>query len=411
MTEYAFPEDLLETIKSRARSAPDALFSLPEDYILQCLLETCYHASLRTSEHRRVECIVAYAPIADFQEGVLSLCKPLVPLTDDELVRLAPATERHQTVIACDEMDGGLHIWGFFELGHLSGQYSAGEPPKVPIRYADFLPDYLTITIERPGSLSIARGQTGLVRLRDGRLLLPQENPLMSLHNPLGSSIQRLIDEVLRSSRYSDSLSSDKTNDRRLSLLNVYTTSILAILDHIRLKRHGGSVVIAPNPLGEHIARMTYAVSEKHGLIDEMVSIQALNDLQPVAHPDLHREDEWQQCQAELALRRSSQHLVRGISRISRLAAVDGAVILDGRLRIEGFGVQFPVLLSPGTTVTNAQTGHEYPCTQWGLRHQSIFAVCHDCEDAIGLIVSQDGNVKAVKAVNGTVFFWDGILD
>ncbi len=110
-------------------------------------------------------------------------------------------------------------------------------------------------------------------------------------------------------------------------------------------------------------------------------------------------------------MHRMSRQLIRGISQISLLAAVDGAVLLDGHLRLQGFGVRFPLLLPPETAVVDALTGTEYLCDQWGLRHQSVFSVCHKCEQAIGLIVSQDGEVKAVKAVDGQLFFWDGILD
>ena len=99
------------------------------------------------------------------------------------------------------------------------------------------------------------------------------------------------------------------------------------------------------------------------------------------------------------------------LSQISLLAAVDGAVLLDDHLRIQGFGVRFPVLLPPETIVEDALTGSEYSCGQWGLRHQSVLSVCEKCEQAIGLIVSQDGEVKAVKADGGRLMFWDGILD
>jgi hypothetical protein len=69
------------------------------------------------------------------------------------------------------------------------------------------------------------------------------------------------------------------------------------------------------------------------------------------------------------------------------------------------------VLLPPATTVLDAVTGSEYSCDHWGLRHQSVFSVCQKCEQAIGLIVSQDGEVKAVKADDGRIMCWGGILD
>jgi hypothetical protein len=149
MTEYAFPRDLPDAIKTRWQTAADQQFELPEDRILQKLLETCYHASFRTSEQRMVQCVVAYASMADIPEGTLRLSRPVV-LTDSELVRLSPVTQHRQTVIGCEQMDGWLRIWGFFDDGHAWVQHSAGDPPAVPIQLADFPPDCLTITIEAP---------------------------------------------------------------------------------------------------------------------------------------------------------------------------------------------------------------------------------------------------------------------
>ena len=149
MTEYDFPRDLLEAIKTRWQTAAEQQFKLPEDRILHRLLETCYHASFRTSEQRVVQCVVAYASSADIPEGALRLSRPVV-LTDSELVRLSPVTQHRQTVIGCEQMDGWLRIWGFFDYGHAWVQHSARDPPAVPVQLADFPPDCLAITIEAP---------------------------------------------------------------------------------------------------------------------------------------------------------------------------------------------------------------------------------------------------------------------
>ena len=73
MTKYAFPGDLLDAIKTRWQTVPEQQFDLPADRILQKLLETCYHASFRTSEQRTVQCVVAYASAADVPAGALLL--------------------------------------------------------------------------------------------------------------------------------------------------------------------------------------------------------------------------------------------------------------------------------------------------------------------------------------------------
>jgi hypothetical protein len=320
-------------------------------------------------------------------------------------------TQRRQTVIGCDERDGWLCIWGFFEYGHAWVQHSAGDPPAVPIQPADFPPDCLTVTIEGPGALTVSRGRTGLVRLRDGRVIFPQENLFQTVKNPLGRFFHELIVDLQTSAEFRRrSNSADEIVGQR-SFLDVYTTSILAILERIRLGQHGGTIVITRKPLDEQLAHTTYTVSKHSGLAREIMTYQALDNLLRVLHSPSDATAELERSQKELALGRASRTLIRGISQISLLAAVDGAVVLDDQLRIQGFGVRFPVLLPPGTKALDALTGSEYLCDQWGLRHQSVFSVCHKCEQAIGLIVSQDGDVKAVKAVDGRLIFWDGILD
>jgi hypothetical protein len=375
MSEYAFPKDLLDGIKTRWQTVPDQQFDLPEDRVLQRLLETCYHASFRTSEQREVHCVVAYASAADIPEGALQLANSSVVLTDSELVRLSPVTERHQTVIGCDQLDDWLRIWGFFEYGHSWVQHSAGDPPAVPIQPDDFPPDCLTISIDGPGGLTVSRGRTGLVRLRDGQVIFPQENVLQNEQNPLGIFFRQLIANLQLSAQYGDLSSFTDESAGQRSLLNIYTTSVLAILERIRLRQHGGSVVIARLQLNEQLAHITYSVSEHVGLLDEIMAYKSLNDLMNAPHSASGAAAELERCQAELELRRTRRKLIRAISQISLLAAIDGAVLLDDHLRIQGFGVRFPVLLPPGTTVLDALTGREYLCDQ------------------------------------GQLFFWDGILE
>jgi Probable sensor domain DACNV len=413
MTEYAFPKDLLGGIKDRWDTVPARQgFELPDEPTLLELLEACYHASLRTDERRPVHCAVAYAPIARVPDGALLRFERPIALTDDQLVRLAPVVDIRQTLIGCDQGDGSLRIWGLFEHGHAWAQYSTGDPPDAPVGEADLPPDCLTITIDEPGALTVSRGRRGLVRLRDGRVVLPKENPLRDGNDPLGMFFRQLIDDLGHSPRYRTPPASADGDAGRRSLLDIYTSSVAAILDRIRSRRHGGSVVITRTAIDEPLALVTYTVAEHAGLAGEIVAYhEALGHLSLLPAIPSDRASESEQRRAETTLRLASRRLIRGLNQISLLAAVDGAVLLDDHLRIQGFGVRFPVLLPPGSTIVDAVSGLDYACDQWGLRHQSVFSVCQRCEQAVGLIVSQDGGVKAVKSVEGRLHFWDGILD
>lgn len=411
MKNFAFPQDLLKEIQVRWQNLENQHFRLPEDSALLRLLETCYHASMQTCEQRPVQCVVAFASNSDIPKEALQFANDPINLTVPELVRLSPVTQHRQTVIGCDQFGESLRIWGFFEYGHAWVQLSAGDPPAVPMKAEDYPPDCLTITIEGPGALTVACGRTKLIRLRDGRVISPQENVLESLQNPLGRFFNQLITDLWITEKDCDASSTQDQPRGQQPLLKIFTTTVLAIMERIRLKQHGGSIVIVRIPFDEQLIHTTYTVSHDSGLAEDVLHYKILeNELRTVMSRDAP-DAELEQFRIGQALRNVSQQLIRGMSQISLLASVDGAVLLDEYLKIQGFGVRFPVLLPQNTTVIDASTGGEYRCDQWGLRHQSIFSFCNRCEDAIGLIASQDGQVKAVKAVDGQLFFWDGILD
>lgn len=413
MPRFAFPKDLLGGIKDRWDAVPARqAFELPDESTLVQLLETCYHASLRTDERRPVHCAVAYAPMAQVPDGALLRFERPMALTVDQLVRLAPVVDIRRTLIGCDQGDGSLRLWGLFEHGHAWAQYSTGDPPDAPVGEADLPPDCLTITIDAPGALTVTRGRSGLVRLREGWIVVPKENPLRDGNDPLGRFFLQLIDDLEHSPRDRTPPAEADRGAARRSLLDIYTTSVAAILDRIRSRRHGGSIVITRTPIAESLALVTYTVAEHSGLVGEIVVYhEALSHLSQLPTIPSDWASESEQRQAEAALRLASRRLIRGLNQISLLAAVDGAVLLDSHWRIQGFGVRFPVLLPTGTTVVDTDTGLEYASDRWGLRHQSVFSICQRCEQAVGLIVSQDGGVKAVKSVEGKVHFWDGVLD
>lgn len=412
MNGYAFPRDLLVEIKAHWNAGlAGKAFRLPDDFTLQCLLETCYHASLRTEEQRPVRCVVAYAHFENVRRERLLLFERPAELTDAQIVRLAPVADLRRTLIGCDRIDGQLCIWGLMEHGYAWAQYAAGDPSDAPVEEIDLPPGCLTITLEGPGTLSVAQGSHGLVRLREGQIIVPQRNPMRDVNQPLGLFFHHMVEGLRNSPAYRDRLSLVADNGEQ-SLLGIYTRSIAAILEHIRLRREGGSIVIARSPLESAIAQVTYTVAEHSGLTGQIVNYyESLHQLIHTPHSSSETHQNLTRCQAEATLRLMSQQLLRGINQISLLASVDGAVLLDDLLRIQGFGVRFSVLLPVNATILDAATGIEQACDQWGLRHQSVFSACRRCEDAVGLVVSHDGGVKAVKSIKGKLQLWDRILD
>ena len=413
MMNREFTNDLLHELQARWNTASgQQQFELPPEKALRQILDACYHASLRTEEHRPTRCVLVYAPIEKVPDRALLLFEQPVEFSELQLVRLAPVADFQRTLIGCYEFDGQVRIWGLFEHGNAWAQYSAGDPPGTPVEPFDVPPDCLAVSIEEPGAISIARGPREIVRLRGGAVLPASENPLRQPEEPLGRFFEQLVNEIVATPEHQDLRTPAAQECCHRSMFDLYTTSVAGILDRIRLRRHGGSLVVSRLGIPEAHARVKYRVSRHPGLARDLVDyFRALCELARIPEQPSGDGERLARCASEQRLSSASQQLIRGMNQVSLLAAADGAVLLDGSLRIEGFGVRFPVLLPPEATITDAATGVQYACDDWGLRHQSVFSVCRETEDAVGLIVSQDGGIKAVKNVAGGLWFWRDILD
>ncbi len=411
MSEFAFPVQLLAELHTHWSPTQSFNYSeLPDDPTMLRLLETCYHASLRTAELRATRCVLAFVSMESLAKKSLLRFEHPAILTASELVRLAPVTELHRTLIGCFHFNGTLKIWGLFEHGHAWLGETVDSISGSPVSEESLPHDCLTITIEAPGALSVARGEKEVVRLREGKIIAPHKHPLREMDQPLATFFETLVNE-LQTPDANTSMSDTFINESE-RLLDTYMMAIASILERIRSERHGGSVVISASSLNNTLAYRTYTVVGHAALADDILNhCRAISKLQDALNTQADHSREMQQFRAEAAVRQTGHSLIRGVSRVSLLAAIDGAVLLDGKLRIEGFGVRFPVLLPPDQTILDAVTGNEYSCDDWGLRHQSVFSVCEHCHEAVGFVVSQDGSVKAVKAVEERLHFWDGILD
>ena len=97
---------------------------------------------------------------------------------------------------------------------------------------------------------------------------------------------------------------------------------------------------------------------------------------------------------------------------IASLADVDGAVVLTKRFEILGFGAEIAGDLPDVRVVARAldleATEHERePPDAMGTRHRSAYRLCAKVEDAVAIVVSQDGGVRFIAHHKGEVTYWD----
>ncbi len=97
---------------------------------------------------------------------------------------------------------------------------------------------------------------------------------------------------------------------------------------------------------------------------------------------------------------------------IANLAAIDGAVVVDKRFALVGFGAEVSSELSAPPRVWRAldTEGVEREIDDIenvGTRHRAAYRFVHDHPQGLAIVISHDGGVSFVANHDGEVVFWE----
>lgn len=416
-------------------------FPFPSDESLLYLLDVLYHSSFLTEESRRIALRVTYLPpnldkrkqdeILNHQGTVTRLLETR-PVSPVELLRLAPAVDPSQSMILVGDskelglVDGPpLAVWGLLHLGSewwelVSGRSTSASNP----------PHSLTVTTFAPGELVVSSGGRVLLRLRDGTV--QDASPIELSDGPIGDFLKSAADALyseacdrLKRSRFRANESSNE-HPRQL-----YYSTLLNLLMRTRERRHGGSFVIVPDELNATDSRLADRIAIKYpieaprvweSLVNESVATSEFYDLLfPEDVPTSRRRSVIKKRADPEALYLAARRREDLQGRIhdfelfaASLSGVDGAVIMTKRLNIIGFGGEITATSPTLSTVRwaadrDGTTGRNVPITSFGTRHRSACRFCSSFEDALCFVVSQDGQVRAIKRVGPDLIMWNDL--
>jgi len=104
-----------------------------------------------------------------------------------------------------------------------------------------------------------------------------------------------------------------------------------------------------------------------------------------------------------------------GVRLVTSLAAVDGLVLMTPTLHVLGFGVK----IKPGSAVGKVFDGPEFSrkgrlakridVSRFGTRHGTMLSYCGADRNAVGIIVSQDGEVRVIVSRGRNLTLWDNV--
>jgi hypothetical protein len=97
---------------------------------------------------------------------------------------------------------------------------------------------------------------------------------------------------------------------------------------------------------------------------------------------------------------------------IANLTAIDGAVVLDKRFALVGFGAEVSAELPTPERVwraldTEGRQREPDDIENVGTRHRAAYRFVHDHADGLALVISQDGGVSFVANHDQEVVFWE----
>lgn len=381
--------------------------------------DVLYASSLLKEEGRPVRARVMIAPPEAFTvtEGppdgahAVRFVTPH-PLTSNEIKRLSPAASFFHSVIAIwPDRDRGFRIWGILNTGPRWLNVVAGGRKPVGLEMP-----YPVIHVRDPGWVLFYQGYDLLAEWRGRDFHGPRMDVFQSplLIERFAGHRHRMVDHM-KGECLPDSL--DAGAYAELAHL-ISLQFIKRIVNLVRTSGHGGSVVFLPESGAGQVVAASWidckysaapdvAGLRFGGLMQAM--IRRVGQLCPAG---ANVDDAWAvfRNSNDGELDRLEEAFFELARLFSDLMQVDGALVLDKRVCLIGFGGEIRVdrnVLMVG--LAHDLEGREV--TPWnvqndGTRHRSVYRLCSVEPEAIGFVISQDSHVRMIANVDNEVVFW-----
>ncbi len=406
MTAHAYPRDL---VLFAARRWPEG--AAPDEARLAEVVETAFHASFLRDEDRPVVfrlLLCDAEKMAGHARGgmhTLSFKTPR-PFDEQELRRLSQAASYERALMGVTFEGGRPMIWGLVHTGPRWLQTAPGV--RAP---EQALPPGVVLRVARPGHVALSWGDRPVAELRQGAIGDSRVDVFSSRWLPARFEDARVeVAQLYASEPDAPAVDPDVTRLIGQQLIR----RAIAI---VRGAHHGGTLLVLPPEcarlVDERYVRLKYPIAEgpSRGRFRQLL-VPMLRAVARTAAPgEIAGPDHYLRALPSV-IRDDDDALFELAQLIASLAQVDGAVVLDKRFEILGFGGEIGGDLEPVTTVRRSL---DLEGTRWeeeivdrvGTRHRSAYRLCNRFHGALAVIVSQDGSVRFVAWHDGAVTYWD----
>jgi hypothetical protein len=412
---YAYPPDLARHVEAHWPSGATAL-TVPPKLLLKAL-SAAFQASLTSEEARPTRFRLLLTPVEQLPEsgapnqGVLRLKFDLSrPLHSDELRRLAPAAPFETSLIGAHAEQDKLRVWGIAHSGPAWLAPTWGGRSLVPNWTYDPI-----IHVTGPGKIAVrCAGQ--LVGAIERGLLVDATMDVFD-SEWLPAMFAREREEVRAEHNALQARTMSPTSVEHSLVGRVGQHMLRRAIQLVRGARHGGMILVVNAGLdapsnGLDGLRLKYRLGQDEP--SHRYRTLLLQILEAVAAASPNASVGWSDFASSASphLEKLEQAVFELSRVIANLTAIDGAVVLDKRFGLLGFGAEVSGELPTPRRVWRAldAEGRERQLDDFenvGTRHRAAYRFVNDHPDGLAIVISQDSGVSFVANRDREVVFWE----
>jgi hypothetical protein len=332
------------------------------------------------------------------------------PLTADELRRLSPAAPFESALIGSHVVLGQPRIWGIAHSGPAWLNPTWGGRGPVPNWTFDPI-----IHVTAPGQMAVRCAGKLVGAIERGALVDGWLDVFESEWWPVLFAAER--ETVRREHSALQSVMPAPTDVDHSLVGRIGQHMLRRVIQLVRNARHGGMILVV-EAASAAVARSREGVRLKYEFSDSEPARRYRTLLFQILDRVASRTTKASVGWSDFALDESLEleKLERGVFELSRviagLAAIDGAVVLDKRLQLVGFGAEVSSDIPSPDRVWRAldlEGSERLPesIENVGTRHRAAYRFALHHPRGLAIVISQDGGVSFVAQRDGAVVYWE----
>ncbi len=397
----------------------------PTEAILQELFNTLYYASLQTEEGQFVKVTVTlldYKTIESneqmrYDQWAFFPFASAMEFNIKNLVKLSKAADPWSSSLSVYyDKNNKLFIYGMIDQTFHYQSYLNYEKEDKPM-----YPGVIQTMINGIGILNVMVDYHPIATLNQNSLV--KLYPNVFEYGPVSDFIRKeaTYSKLFIEKKVGHELNTDDAAVYNEIIFEYVIQSISRILLKIKTYDHGGAILISKNfdddlitkyqlkydRIESAILHILNSVTDNDLLQDEIRSYKRKRmDIPGVLHDEFN--------QNKIEIEDSYNELIGAVRFVSSLSRVDGLVVMSPHLNVSSFGTVISEKTLPSHVYLNRSSKIsvnkiKIDPRHFGTRHQSMFAYCYKYPESVGFVVSQDGEIRAIKNVGGQIMMWENI--